>query len=84
MISPKEYQNRVLGSLRDFLHACGNGESPAQAFHAVVASNGGPYFEYQPVHAASPSPEMPYVCLRVPTDGDFGVIGKTCLSGMRE
>lgn len=75
MISPKEYQNRVLGSLRDFLHACGNGESPAQAFHAVVSSNGGPYFEYQPVHASSLSPEMPYVCLRVPTGG-----GKTLIA----
>lgn len=75
MISPKEYQNRVLGSLRDFLHACGNGDAPAKAFRAVTSSNGGPFFEYQPVRAAGLSPEMPYVCLRVPTGG-----GKTLIA----
>jgi len=75
MISPKEYQNRVLGSLRNFLHACGNGDAPAKAFHAVATSNGGQFFEYQPVRAAGLSPEMPYVCLRVPTGG-----GKTLIA----
>ena len=75
MISPKEYQNRVLGSLCHFLHACGNGDAPAKAFYEVATSNGGQFFEYQPVRTANLSPEMPYVCLRVPTGG-----GKTLIA----
>ena len=75
MISPKEYQTRVLASLRTFMKACGHGVSPAAAFRDVVTGNGGPDVPYQAVHAANLPPEMPYACLRVPTGG-----GKTLIA----
>lgn len=75
MITPKEYQNRVLASLRAFMKACGNGVPPATAFRDVVTANGGPDIPYQAVHAANLPPEMPYACLRVPTGG-----GKTLIA----
>lgn len=75
MISPKEYQARVLASLQTFMKACGHGVSPAAAFRDVVTANGGADVPYQAVHAATLPPEMPYACLRVPTGG-----GKTLIA----
>lgn len=75
MIALKEYQNRVLFSLRAFLKASGNGIPPAEAFREVVTANGGPDVPYQAVHAASLPLEMPYSCVRVPTGG-----GKTLIA----
>lgn len=75
MITLKEYQNRVLASLRAFMKACGSGVRPGEAFRKIVAANGNPDVPYLPVHTANLSPEMPYICLRVPTGG-----GKTLLA----
>ena len=75
MIVLKPYQNRVLGSLRDFLYACSSGNGLHTAFHDVLVKNGFPEMPYIPVVSEGLGASMPYVCLRVPTGG-----GKTLLA----
>lgn len=75
MIALKDYQHRVLGSLRDFFRQCSKEGRPEGAFEAVHLKNDGRLVPYLPVLAAGLTPGMPYVCLRVPTGG-----GKTLLA----
>ncbi len=75
MITLKDYQIRVLDSLRDFLCQCSKDGRPDAAFQAVQIMNAHQPVPYLPVHAAGLLPGMPYVCLRVPTGG-----GKTLLA----
>lgn len=75
MIILKDYQTRVLDSLRDFFRQCSKDGRPEAAFQAVQLRNGRTPAPYIPVSAAGLTPEMPYVCLRVPTGG-----GKTLLA----
>ena len=75
MIALKDYQIRVLDSLRDFLRQCSKDGRPDAAFQAVQIMNARQPVPYLPVHAAGLLPGMPYVCLRVPTGG-----GKTLLA----
>ena len=76
MIALKDYQTRVLDSLRDFFRQCSQDGRPESAFQAVQFNNGSSSpAPYIPVTAAGLSPGMPYVCLRVPTGG-----GKTLLA----
>jgi type III restriction enzyme len=75
MITLKDYQERVLDSLRDFFRQCSQGQSLAAAFQAVQIKNNRQPVPYLPVHAAGLKENMPYVCLRVPTGG-----GKTLLA----
>lgn len=75
MISLKDYQLRVLDSLREFFRQCSKDGEPAAAFQAVQSRNGRIPAPYIPVSAAGLPSEMPYVCLRVPTGG-----GKTLLA----
>ena len=75
MIALKDYQNRVLDSLREFFRLCSKNGSPAEAFREVCAQNGTGNGLYLPIHAAGLARDMPYVCLRVPTGG-----GKTLLA----
>jgi type III restriction enzyme len=75
MITLKDYQERVLGSLRDFFRQCSKDGHPEQAYHDLQLANGRVPLPYLPVHASGLSPEMPYACLRVPTGG-----GKTLLA----
>ena len=75
MITLKDYQERVLGSLRDFFRQCSKDGHPEQAYHDLQLANGRVPIPYLPVHASGLSPEMPYACLRVPTGG-----GKTLLA----
>lgn len=74
MIALKDYQLRVLDSLRNFLRRCSQTGSPAEAFREVTAKNFGQPVPYQHVEVAGLS-NLPYVCLRVPTGG-----GKTLLA----
>lgn len=74
MIELKAYQRRALESLGKFLSRCADGVAPAEAFAAVQKEMGAPPQEYRP-NAAGLPPEMPYVCLRVPTGG-----GKTLIA----
>lgn len=75
MIVLKPYQNRVLSSLREFLHACSSGTDLPVAFHRILTANGFPETPYIPVVSEGLGGSMPYVCLRVPTGG-----GKTLLA----
>jgi type III restriction enzyme len=75
MIVLNQYQDRVLGSLREFLKDCASGTDVAPAFRRVLESNGFPDSPYLPVSAVGMASSMPYVCLRVPTGG-----GKTLLA----
>lgn len=76
MITLKAYQERVLESLREFFRQCAREGRLEAAFQAVQFRNGSSSpVPYIPVNAAGLPPEMPYVCLRVPTGG-----GKTLLA----
>jgi len=75
MITLKDYQHRVLDSLRDFFRRCSRDGRPEGAFQAVHRANGRDVVSYISVAAEGLSSGMPYVCLRVPTGG-----GKTLLA----
>jgi type III restriction enzyme len=75
MITPKDYQTRVLDSLRDFFRQAARDRDPDPAFREVTQRTFGVAMPYVRVSAAGLKPEMPYVCLRVPTGG-----GKTLLA----
>ena len=75
MIALKDYQHRVLDSLRDFLRQCSEGGRPEAAFQAILERNGMPVVPYFSAQAAGLAQNLPYVCLRVPTGG-----GKTLLA----
>ncbi len=74
MITLKDYQERVLESLRDFFRLTAQTGQPDRAFREITGRFGEsvPYF---PVVAVGLGSAMPYVCLRVPTGG-----GKTLLA----
>jgi type III restriction enzyme len=75
VIALKDYQHRVLDSLRDFLRQCSEGGLPEAAFQAVLERNEMPVVPYFSAQAAGLTQNLPYVCLRVPTGG-----GKTLLA----
>jgi len=75
MIQLKDYQQRVLKSLRTFLKRTAQSRHPADAFREVTETVYGEPLTYIPATAAGLPSEMPYVCLRVPTGG-----GKTLLA----
>lgn len=75
MISLKDYQLRVLESLRDFFRIAARLQNPESAFREITERTFGAALPYIPVCAAGMKPQMPYVCLRVPTGG-----GKTLLA----
>jgi type III restriction enzyme len=52
MITLKDYQSRVLDSLRDFLRQCSKDGRPESAFQAVQLRNNAPPVPYIPVQAA--------------------------------
>jgi type III restriction enzyme len=74
MIQLKDYQQRVLDSLREFLSESVQKNDPAAAYELVTAKVYGQPLTYCKI----PDPRfefMPYVCVRVPTGG-----GKTLLA----
>ncbi len=74
MIQLKDYQHRVLDSLREFLSECARTHDPAAAYQLVTGKAYGQPLSYVQI----PDPRfarMPYVCVRVPTGG-----GKTLLA----
>jgi type III restriction enzyme len=75
MISLKDYQSRVLESLRDFFRIAAREQNPEPAFREITSRTFGNPSPYIPVSVAGMKPQMPYVCLRVPTGG-----GKTLLA----
>ncbi|MBE0540550.1 MAG: DEAD/DEAH box helicase family protein [Verrucomicrobia bacterium] len=75
MITLKSYQSRVLDSLRDFFRIAAQLQNPDPAFREITSRTFGTATPYIPVSVAGMKPQMPYVCLRVPTGG-----GKTLLA----
>lgn len=75
MITLKDYQTRVLDSLREFLRQAARDRDPDSAFRDVTRRVNGTPAPYFPVRAEGLKAGMPYVCLRVPTGG-----GKTLLA----
>ena len=74
MITLKDYQERVLESLDEYLRLAVQSKDPRPAFEAVTRRT---FLEAVPYLAnpAGLNTQMPYVCLRVPTGG-----GKTLLA----
>jgi len=68
----KDYQLRTLGALRDFFRACVQYKKPHLAFSEITIENFGLSVPYIP---APELPDLPYVCLRLPTGG-----GKTLVA----
>ncbi len=75
MITLKDYQSRVLDSLREFFRLAARDRDPGSAFCEVTRRVYGEAMPYLPVSAAGLESRMPYVCLRVPTGG-----GKTLIA----
>jgi type III restriction enzyme len=74
-IALKDYQERSLGTLREFLRQCARDGRPEAGFQAAHERAGRVPVPYVPVVAEGLASGLPYVCLRVPTGG-----GKTLLA----
>ncbi|MFZ2422005.1 MAG: hypothetical protein WA029_12755, partial [Anaerolineae bacterium] len=61
MITLKDYQARVLDSLRAFFRQCAREGRPEAAFAAIQLRNGQVPVPYLPVSAAGLAAGMPYV-----------------------
>ena len=68
----KEYQKRTLDALREYLRACVEKRNANLAFYETTLRRYGLGVPYNP---APELPELPYVCLRLPTGG-----GKTLVA----
>jgi type III restriction enzyme len=75
VITLKDYQERVLDSLRGFFRVTAQTGNPDAAFRDTTRKLYGEARPYLPVSATGLGDRMPYVCLRVPTGG-----GKTLLA----
>ncbi len=68
----KEFQKRTLDALRDYFRACVEKRNANTAFYETTLSRYGLGIPYNP---APELPDLPYVCLRLPTGG-----GKTLVA----
>ena len=75
MITLKDYQERVLDSLREFFRLAAHTRNPDRAFREVTRLSFRKAVPYIPVSVTGLDDRMPYVCIRVPTGG-----GKTLLA----
>jgi len=75
VITLKDYQERVLDSLREYFRVAAQTGNPDSAFRTVTRRVYGEAMPYFPVSVAGLESRMPYLCLRVPTGG-----GKTLLA----
>lgn len=71
--APKDYQGRVLDSVRRYFDACNATSNANTAFYQVTGELWGRNQPFNPLPGFAP--DMPYFCLRVPTGG-----GKTFLA----
>ncbi|WP_374354085.1 DEAD/DEAH box helicase [Thermomonas sp.] len=71
--APKEYQDRVLESVRRYFEACNTLGNANTAFYQLTGELWGRHQPFNPLPGFTP--DMPYFCLRVPTGG-----GKTFLA----
>jgi len=75
VITLKDYQERVLDSLREYFRGAARTYDPDSAFQHVTCRVYGEAMPYSPVSVEGLESRMPYGCLRVPTGG-----GKTLLA----
>lgn len=71
--APKDYQVRVLDSVRRYFEACTALDDANTAFYQLTGELWGKHQPFHPLPGFAP--DMPYFCLRVPTGG-----GKTFLA----
>lgn len=71
-MQPKEFQKRTLEALRDYFRACVEKRNANLAFYEITLRRYGLGVPYNP---APELPDLPYVCLRLPTGG-----GKTLIA----
>lgn len=71
--APKDYQARVLESVRRYFEACNATGNANTAFYQLTGELWGRHQAFNPLPGFAP--DMPYFCLRVPTGG-----GKTFLA----
>ena len=71
--APKDYQGRVLESVRRYFEACSATGNANTAFYQLTGELWGRHQPFNPLPGFAP--DMPYFCLRVPTGG-----GKTFLA----
>lgn len=71
--APKEYQARVLESVRRYFEACNALGNANTAFYQLTGDLWGRHQPFNPLPGFTP--DTPYFCLRVPTGG-----GKTFLA----
>ncbi|RZI99113.1 MAG: restriction endonuclease subunit R, partial [Rubrivivax sp.] len=71
--APKDYQCRVLESVRRYFETCSATGSANTAFYQLTGELWGKHQPFNPLPGFAP--DMPYFCLRVPTGG-----GKTFLA----
>lgn len=71
--APKDYQIRVLDSVRRYFEACTALDDANTAFYQLTGELWGKHQPFHPLPGFAP--DMPYFCLRVPTGG-----GKTFLA----
>ncbi len=84
MITLKDYQERVLNSLREYFRMTAQTGNPDTAFRGVTRRVYGEAMPYFPVSVTGLESRMPYVCLRVPTGGGKTVIGARCVPVVRD
>ena len=72
MLTLKDYQQRALDTLREYLRLAQRQGSVNTAFYSLTLEKHGQGVAYHPIDGLR---EMPYVCLRLPTGG-----GKTLLA----
>lgn len=75
MITLKDYQERVLDSLREYFRLTAQTGNPDSAFRTVTRRVYGEAMPYFSVSVTGLESRMPYVCLRVPPGG-----GKTLMA----
>lgn len=73
MLTLKNYQQRALDTLKNYFRECARSGDPNLSFYKITLQEFGEGIPYRPV--AGFDPQLPYVCLRVPTGG-----GKTLMA----
>src|SRR5208337_4861995 len=72
MLTPKDYQQRTLETLKTYFVACSQTGNANTAFYSTTLAALGVGIPYNPVDEL---PGLPYICLRIPTGG-----GKTLVA----
>jgi type III restriction enzyme len=75
MFQLKNYQEKALETLRQYLRACGDLQDASMAFYKVTEELWGQGLPYRAIKEPSELADIPYVCLRLPTGGGKTLLG---------